>query len=78
MAREKAEDAEKWAIDKNRGSVAMNSWQGGLNRRVGRRAEDRRQKRGDRRQETEDRRQKAEEGFPMNRDICFAATSLRH
>jgi hypothetical protein len=30
------------------------------------------------REKTEDRRQDREEGFPMNRDVRFTATSLRH
>jgi hypothetical protein len=46
--------------------------------RMGGRAGDRRQETGDRRQETGDRRQNPEEGFPMNRDVRFIATWLRH
>jgi len=42
----------------------MNSWQAGQDGRAG--------------EKTEDRRQNLEEGFPMNLDVRFTATSLRH
>ncbi len=33
---------------------------------------------GQGRQDTEDRRLNTEDGFPVNRDVRFTATSLRH
>jgi len=50
---------------------AMVSWRIGQDRRVGQKTEDGRQNPGDRRQNPED-------GFPMNRDVRFTATWLRH